>query len=655
MPHTRILENFVLNETLLLEGADWNNTIIRNVIIENVDGSGILLRDVENIRIENVTIRNVTGDGIKLSTLGSTSDVVIVDSHISDVGDDGINAGQRAQNGVDHPGLQIIDNTIENVGLNGTSAGLMHGMYIQTTDFLIQGNHISGVQDGNGISARSSGQIIDNYIEDTRQSGIAYFPDNVKGDSDQLTITGNVLVNTGQGTDRSDINLLEVRSGWEDQVVETITIANNILTKPQESAVTVNPDYGALNIEISQQWNQFVEETIARMELNTGDYGGTGSTFVPGPDTDLSPGGGILPDLFGDDNMRLTLGDAHLGRTDVIATLGQDLLADQMLEAGTEMAFTNIFPMGMIASAFSGSAPARIGIDGGQMAVISAGEEANFAGSGSMEISGDEVIVVSFENAPVGEVNQAIFGVIGADPNETISFDLFSGGSFLGRFEQTAQQVMQLQSNVSFDELRISAGENTGFSLNWAEFGHVEDPQNVNAQVSTTTTELTLQERSNGRTLASFGTDGDVEASTTVSGNTRFTEVTISELSLKLSANGRKVSVDSGEMGVSSSGENGNARYEISGGEELVFGFRDEDSVSAVLELANLGQEEMVIVEAFHDGRKIATTTYIGEQIIEVEDIGAFDMLAISAGADSSFSVESIEAERVDVTPLDLL
>src|SRR5690554_4771940 len=117
--YDNIIENATYDSTLRLTGSEWNNTLVRNVVIENVNGNGVFLRDVKNVTFENVTIRNVSGDGIKLSTDGSTSNVVISNSNISNIGEDGINAGQRYQNGVDHPGLEIIGNTIDQTGLNG--------------------------------------------------------------------------------------------------------------------------------------------------------------------------------------------------------------------------------------------------------------------------------------------------------------------------------------------------------------------------------------------------------------------------------------------------------------------------------------------------------------------------------------------------------
>ena len=84
--YDNIIENVTYNSTLRLTGSEWDNTLVRNVVIENVNGNGALLRDVDNVTFENVTIRNVSGDGIKLSTQGSTSNVVISNSDISRVG-----------------------------------------------------------------------------------------------------------------------------------------------------------------------------------------------------------------------------------------------------------------------------------------------------------------------------------------------------------------------------------------------------------------------------------------------------------------------------------------------------------------------------------------------------------------------------------------
>lgn len=277
--YTRIVENVTLNDTLRMVGPEWDNTLVRNVTIENVNGEGIMLRDVDNVRIENVTIQDVSGDGIKLSTMGSTSNVIITDSTIRNTGEDGINAGQRVADGVDHPGLQIIGNTIDNTGLSAGSSGLIHGLYIQSTDFLIEGNTITNSVDGNAISVRSSGVIRDNFVENSRESGVAYYADHANGPSDRLVIENNTFINTGDGTSRSDINLLNVPNGQEDEVVGNFLIKNNTLTDNDGQPIAVHDSISRL-ADVSLENNNVVSASQARQ-----NQAETGTTDAQAPAT----------------------------------------------------------------------------------------------------------------------------------------------------------------------------------------------------------------------------------------------------------------------------------------------------------------------------------------------------------------------------------
>ena len=224
MAYDNVIENVTLNSTLRLEGDEWDNTIVRNVTIRNVDGNGVMLRDVDNVTLENVTIINVSGDGIKLSSQESTSNVVIRNSEISRIGEDGINAGQRVAAGVDHPGLKIIGNTIDTTGLNGGGDGKRHAIYVQSQDALIEGNRISNSTDGNGISVRSSATIRDNYVEDSFGSGIAYFSDHM-GANGTLRIEGNTVQRSGYDVGRADIDLLSIPK--QSFAVDSILVSDN--------------------------------------------------------------------------------------------------------------------------------------------------------------------------------------------------------------------------------------------------------------------------------------------------------------------------------------------------------------------------------------------------------------------------------------------
>ena len=266
--YTRVIENLVLTDTLILSGHQWDNTLIRNVTIQNVAGDGIMLRDVANVRIENVTINNVSGDGIKLSTLGSTSNVVIIGNTITNVGADGINAGQRKADGVDHTGLQILNNTIDTTGLGSSGTGLVHGLYIQSTDFLIQGNRILNSTDGDAISVRSSGIVRDNFIENTYNSGIAYFADNFKGLSAQLIIEENTIINSGTGTRMSDINLMNIPSGQLSAAVKNFIIRNNVLTDGDGQEIDVAAVFTQTGFSVSLVNNQVVTPETARTAVN---------------------------------------------------------------------------------------------------------------------------------------------------------------------------------------------------------------------------------------------------------------------------------------------------------------------------------------------------------------------------------------------------
>ena len=464
MPYTRIVENLVLTETLRIEGPDWDDTLIRNVTIENVRGDGIVLRDVDNVRIERVTIRDVTGDGIKLSTRGSTSDVVIEDSLITRTGEDGINAGQRRS--VDHPGLQILGNTIDRTGLSGGDTGLMHGIYVQSTDFLIQGNLITASIDGNGISARSSGEIRGNFIDGAFKSGIAYFADNAKGDSDRLVIAGNVVVNAGIGTDRSGIDLLEVPDARN--VVSEIVLSDNTLASADLPAIAVASDYVGLAAQVNESGNRSLGEDEVRDRFDASSYGGRGSAIDLAPAPGPRPGGGQFPDFEDPGNMRLTLSDGGWGQTEVMLSRGETNLEAFTVDPGQELRRAEIKDMEMRISAFSSEAQARLGVDGGLLSVASG------SGGPSGGISGDETLVFELGRGPVGDVGQVIIGLDGGSTGETVLVELLDDGRLLGTFTSRADAVVDIEVARAFDEVRLAAGTGDGFSLAWIEFGSVD-------------------------------------------------------------------------------------------------------------------------------------------------------------------------------------
>jgi len=290
--YTRIIENLELTSTLRLVGPEWSNTLVRNVTIHDVAGDGIYLSGVTDVRIENCTIYNVRDSGIRLGIASSTENVVIASNTIHDTWRNGIAAGQRVEAGIDHKGLQILGNTVFNTGIGG-GEGLYHGLYIQTQDFLIEGNRVGNSFDGNGISVRSSGIIRNNYVSDSSKGGITYFADHMRGPSDHLLIEGNLIRNSGIRLDYAGIELVDaVDPGL---AVHGFTIRNNLV---EETRTSSGPDLVAAT------------DAGARIKGRGGN-----DTILGGAGNDLLDGG---PD---DDTIEAGAGDDIL-----VGGAGNDLL-----------------------------------------------------------------------------------------------------------------------------------------------------------------------------------------------------------------------------------------------------------------------------------------------------------------------------------------
>ena len=219
-----IIENKTFTKTLRLVGSEFNNTLVRNIIVENTDGDGIYIKDVKNLRIENVTVRNIKDSGIRLGISGSTESVEIINSVVKNIGKNGINAGQRHKKNIDHKNLRIVGNTVRNACLRG-SKGLHHALYIQTQDFYIADNIIDTCKDGNGISVRSSGVVENNEISNTGKSGITYYDDHLKGPSSTLVIKNNKIRNAGLRFNRGAIDIISKKTGY--RTVDHFLIENN--------------------------------------------------------------------------------------------------------------------------------------------------------------------------------------------------------------------------------------------------------------------------------------------------------------------------------------------------------------------------------------------------------------------------------------------
>lgn len=191
-----ILEDFERTKTLKLDGHKWDNTLIRNCKIHDTKGFGIRLGNVNNVYITNCEIYNTGDMGILVVGSKSTSNITVDGNKIYNTTKDGIHASQRSKNGFDVKKLKIINNFINNTGL-AHKRKLSHGIYIQTQDYLIEGNTIMNSRDGDGISVRSSGIVRGNVVGLAAGSPIDYFADHLRGPSNTLLIENNIVYGNG--------------------------------------------------------------------------------------------------------------------------------------------------------------------------------------------------------------------------------------------------------------------------------------------------------------------------------------------------------------------------------------------------------------------------------------------------------------------------
>ena len=203
-----VLENFEQTSTLRLSGPEWDNTLVRNCRIHSTDGAGIFIKNVRNVVIHNCEVWNTGDNGIKTSSAGSTENVTIDGNYVHDIPTAGIHAPQRSAEGIDHPGLRVTNNILENID--------EHPIYVQSQDFLIEGNIIQGWRRTNGISVRSSGIVRCNSVEgmqlDSSKAAIKYYSDHQAGISNTLVIERNEIT-----TDYTGIHLAPFADRYDGQ------------------------------------------------------------------------------------------------------------------------------------------------------------------------------------------------------------------------------------------------------------------------------------------------------------------------------------------------------------------------------------------------------------------------------------------------------
>ena len=285
---TRVLENFDQTTSLLLDGPEWDNTLVRNCRVHDTGGVGILVRNVRNVVIQNCEVWNVDL-GIQAGPTGGTEDITIDGNYVHDTQRTGIGASQRSADGVHQKNMRILNNRIENTGL-GFTDGHAHPIYVQSQDFLIEGNVISESRDGNGISVRSSGIVRCNRvsgISSADKPALRYYSDHQTGPSNTLLIEHNQLTSDQMGIEiksptdqrrgsravkilhrawirvRGAINQTFTAIGLDvpfphrnQHVVKNFVIRHNSVTAPVP--ISIAPEYGAAPYSANVHDNRFL-------------------------------------------------------------------------------------------------------------------------------------------------------------------------------------------------------------------------------------------------------------------------------------------------------------------------------------------------------------------------------------------------------------
>ena len=208
----------ISGEKYALELRNCTNSVIKDCkfydIATTVSGNVIALRDNQDVVVDNCEIYNHSSEGHSggITMWGAASEnITIQNNNIHDIAGNGIISGgcsscnskpNPAPHDVPNLGLKVLNNRIVNVGLSPDLAGNSpkHGMYIKAMDPLIEGNYIEATHDGAGISIRSTGIVRNNFIMNTKISGIICSNMKPAGPSGKIIIENNVVVQKWEGT-----------------------------------------------------------------------------------------------------------------------------------------------------------------------------------------------------------------------------------------------------------------------------------------------------------------------------------------------------------------------------------------------------------------------------------------------------------------------
>lgn len=237
-----VIENRTFNSTVVIEGHEFDGTIIRNCVFEDISGNGLQIKNVNNLQIKDCVFQNISGDGIHFNSTGTSSGVIIIENQFLNISQNGIFAAEN------HANTLIKENTLVNIATNNASSQTgtpHHGIYFQGENVTITENEIRGVVNDQGscISIRSYGTISRNRLSNAKEHGISYFSDH-PGHSEELLIENNFIYdNVTQA-----INLAS--NGDPNNHIGNAIIRFNTLLSEDHSTIDLQTDLTGVNFDL---------------------------------------------------------------------------------------------------------------------------------------------------------------------------------------------------------------------------------------------------------------------------------------------------------------------------------------------------------------------------------------------------------------------
>jgi hypothetical protein len=238
---TNLISGETFNQTVLIDGHDYDNLIIENCTFGNIVGDGLQIRDVDNLIIRNCVFKDINGNAIRFRNSGSSNNVLIENNEIYNITHNGILSYQTHENTI------IVGNLIHNIGTDGSSSiagSPHHGIYFQGPNFLINNNTIYDVINNNGncISVRSYGIISSNTLYSATKHGVSYYSDH-PGLNGQLLVENNFIYdNTSRGTN------LQTDGNSSNHIGNAIIRFNTIITS-NKSCIGVSSGMSDVAVE----------------------------------------------------------------------------------------------------------------------------------------------------------------------------------------------------------------------------------------------------------------------------------------------------------------------------------------------------------------------------------------------------------------------